>query len=373
MSALLFLAVALAPVYLFPSGVPQPTDWVFVVFIISMLVWTTIARRSIRWTTLDLAVWSFAAWTLLVSLVWSLMTSDSAFLVYPSYYIYNAIVVTALGVYLRVTQHGHKWLTYGFIVSLYIVGIGALFDMLLGVRVTSTLNNPNQLAFYCLLAICAISIARNFSLSGSLVTQVSIGLGVTALVASASAAGTFSLALVAAGYALANGLRLTRVLSILVGFAGVFAIAFIIDYTLEGAVQENISTMWDRALIKAPLIAEQRNYDRILAFLEHWLVGAGEGSYDRFGRYGGTTEIHSTFGNIFFAYGVVGLLLFFATLMSACKRATVAQILVLLAPLMYGVTHMGLRFTAFWILLALLHFHANHRFTQSTHRSIKSN
>jgi hypothetical protein len=99
---------------------------------------------------------------------------------------------------------------------------------------------------------------------------------------------------------------------------------------------------------------EGRFYDRIIDNPQYWVFGAGEGAYDRF-----TTiedklkEIHSSFGAVFFSYGFVGFVLFFAALaMMFGKSVTAWAYAVPVA--MYSITHNGLRFTSFWLFLAFV-------------------
>lgn len=100
-------------------------------------------------------------------------------------------------------------------------------------------------------------------------------------------------------------------------------------------------------------IGEERNYDRILAFPEYTLVGAGEGHLDRFYPYD-KNEIHSSLGNLLFAYGVPGIALFMALLYSVLRSSPPPIWFVVSGPIVYSLTHMGLRTTLFWIFLAIV-------------------
>ena len=80
---------------------------------------------------------------------------------------------------------------------------------------------------------------------------------------------------------------------------------------------------------------------------------SGEGSAERFPGYG-KHEIHSSFGNLLFSYGAVGLALFLLLLWRALRNAPVYIWLIMAAPLTYSTTHMGLRSTAFWFLVVFV-------------------
>ena len=73
----------------------------------------------------------------------------------------------------------------------------------------------------------------------------------------------------------------------------------------------------------------------------------------RFGR-NLTMEIHSTPATALFSYGVIGLTSFLAMLVLAGRRGEFGYWMIIAAPLAYSMTHMGLRFTLFWLLIALI-------------------
>jgi len=100
---------------------------------------------------------------------------------------------------------------------------------------------------------------------------------------------------------------------------------------------------------------EIRNYNRIAEYYEYTVLGAGEGDLDRFRQsYGANLEIHSSIGTVFFSYGVIGLTLFILFLGNLAFRAKLAMGIYLIPALVYGLTHQGLRFSFFWLLIGCL-------------------
>jgi len=98
---------------------------------------------------------------------------------------------------------------------------------------------------------------------------------------------------------------------------------------------------------------EYRGYDRITNHPGYLILGAGEGAYGRFDTYIENHEIHSSIGTIVFCYGIPGTVLFFLFLFSLIKQMPWAYFVYLFPVFAYGITHMGLRFTIFWIALAM--------------------
>jgi hypothetical protein len=94
-----------------------------------------------------------------------------------------------------------------------------------------------------------------------------------------------------------------------------------------------------------------RGYDRIWLTPEYLIAGAGEGAFNRFSN---NNEMHSTFGTILFSYGLPGAALFLLVLWIIFRRAPPRYLVYFVPVCLYGITHQGLRFTQFWIFLALV-------------------
>ena len=98
-----------------------------------------------------------------------------------------------------------------------------------------------------------------------------------------------------------------------------------------------------------------RGYIRIWYYPEYIVVGAGEGALYRFAENSDPDhELHSTVGTILFSYGVIGLITFGAAILCLYRMSTDGRFLYLLPPLLYGLTHQGLRFSFFWLLLSVI-------------------
>jgi hypothetical protein len=137
-----------------------------------------------------------------------------------------------------------------------------------------------------------------------------------------------------------------------------FGLAAALILTLEGAATRYISNLqtvsaieyrYERALQRGNEL-EVRGYDRIWKYPQYVLAGAGEGDYDRFEA---ERELHSSFGTMLFSYGVVGLVLFLAVLYQSLRSTPLLVKIYVLSVLLYGLTHQGLRFSWFWMLLGI--------------------
>ena len=100
-----------------------------------------------------------------------------------------------------------------------------------------------------------------------------------------------------------------------------------------------------------------RGFDRIWNQPEYLIFGAGEGLNDRFTAvYKG--EIHSTFFNILFSYGLAGVLLiliaFFGIIKANHKKD---KFIIFLCLFIFSLGHMTLRIPLFWIAITCLYFY----------------
>lgn len=338
----------LMPLYVFPSGLPQPDDAMIVLIApIALSVWNgRLERSTVR--IVRALVW-FTLWVILVDLTWIILLSNWGLDArYPLFYVFNALVF--LIVLVLNAKYGELFLR----LTLYCVYISIIFQTLASLALRSSsrgtvfFENPNQLGYYALLAACVIALLQPRLKFGLI--KAGIGLSCCGY-----------LALTSASRAAVAGVAIL-VLLVMFSSPRVIIVGTLLALTLflvGGPVANAVDTMQNR--ISTPRgdddlsFFEQRGYDRIWTNREYLLLGAGEGAKDRFTE---TTvikhaEIHSSVGTIFFSYGFVGLVLFSIFLWRLIRTADPRTVLILVPPLAYTAAHQGLRFTLLWVLLAL--------------------
>ena len=101
--------------------------------------------------------------------------------------------------------------------------------------------------------------------------------------------------------------------------------------------------------------AAGRGYDRLIENPHYLIFGAGEGAFYRFGI--GEQEIHSGLATLLFSYGIVGFAFFVLFLSAVFYKLPLQYTLLLLFILLFGITHQNIRFSYFWIFLAIAHTH----------------
>jgi len=340
--------VLLIPLYLFSSGLPQPSDFLLLLILpLAFQGWSgrlyASAARAIR-----VLLW-FTIWVIVVDFGWAALTGRWALLtgytLYPLFYVFNLGIFTAAAilhkrfrdVFLRVTVYS----IYAGVVLQVIASFLIRSDQIRG---TMFFNNPNQLGYYALLAATLIVLAGRKLQFGTL--RLAVGL-----------TGCAYLGLLSASRASLGGIAVLVALTLfsdlrVIVFASVAAIAMI---SVGGPVSNALDESAKRLEGKHNGIgfAEERGYDRVWQFKEYMIVGAGEGDNGRFDPPQHEHELHSSFATVAFCYGVLGAVLFSIFGWLVLRGATF-RVGVMLAPVaIYMTAHQGLRFTLLWVLLSV--------------------
>lgn len=342
--------VFLVPFYVFKSGLPQPGD-VFVLVLVPVVLATwngRLPRPSLL--VLKPLLW-FTVWVFLVNVGWALSTGrlglvgPNTFLMYPTYYLYNAFIfLVVLVLYRRHTDVFLRLTLYIVYASIALLVASSLVSPS-SLRGSLFFNNPNQLGYYTLLAACLV-VLLHWRLRLSLIASS------TALVSCAY------LALVSASRSSAAGIGILFALLVfsnprVIVLVSLAAVALLFA---GGPVADALDASQQRAMRAHDVsFFDERGYDRIWEHAHYLFFGAGEGGFWRFAETSRVRnmEIHSSIGTIVFSYGLIGSLLFVWFCWRVVRGAPLRMTLVLLPPLLYSVAHQGLRFTVLWVLLAI--------------------
>jgi hypothetical protein len=244
--------------------------------------------------------------------------------------------------FLRVTA-------YSTIASLVFQATVSFFYSRGGLRGSVLFNNPNQLGYYALLSATVLVLLQNrVRMRPTLIAATLLVAAYLATLASSKSA-LLGMAILF-GLALFQKIRTVLILSVLAGVA---------ISTLQ-PIQQAINNAEYR--IENDTHHEfflERGYDRILNNPEYWITGAGEGYFGRFSSSTliGSAEIHSSYGTIFFCYGILGSLVFLFFLYQLFKGVPFRRAIIMVPAGAYSVVHQGLRFTLLWMVLALVTCH----------------
>ena len=348
-SCLFVLGLSVFPIYLFPSGRPQLAHIVFMAF-----AFLSLERKSANWH-------SGNAYLLLIILSVLILIRQSCFVVsenidvlLPCLYIfYNVFVFIAVNNYM--SNHGLSALRPAVLISILIAVLGVVtsgFSLVasedVGYRAIGTFNNPNQLAYYsiCLLGIATILFLRQgiSKFEFALVFVGCVFLSVLSLSKAAMVSIIFYLVI------FLRWREFKRFIPILLIF--LIAVSLLLaNFNIEDLKLFNrlaqIGSDGDDNMMA-------RGYGVLFDPDIRIIFGWGEGYVERVIGH----EVHSTIGNVLISYGLPGFFLFVAFLLLVFHRlfkhlGLVGAIGVMLPVMLYGLTHNGVRFSLFWIYLAV--------------------
>ena len=349
--------------YVFPSGNPQPADFLLLLTIAATLLiaWRKLPNES----GLYVAVGLFVGWIVLVNGIWYFIDPDFRFVRKTSFYLYNALVLVFV-----VTAGYHDFQRLKTVIWWSCV-IALLAQLLYlefvfhgaGKRATGTFNNPNQLGYWALVVMACLALVKERSPLG-LLDCLALGAGFYIVMLSLSKAASISGMLLillivtfcrcqrGVGFLLAGALALGLSYQIAAGglverFMGFEAVANL-NSRLSG-----IGNSQDDNLM-------HRGYVRLIQNPQYLAFGAGEGAFERLTQDSKAQhkEFHSTFGTILMSYGLVGLTLFGLLLFVIFGRAPLASIAYLGPVMLFSITHVGVRSSEFWVFLALAYAQA---------------
>lgn len=350
----------LKPFYFWSSGLPQISDFIFVLL---MIIFLMVKRTTfLKITNKQLILWAclFVFYSVAVNLIWSIILSTSDMLLPSIYLIYNLLVY--LLVFIMIKIYGMKLIEVSFYSSYISILIQTLYLVIqggfLGTRNTGAFNNPNQLGYYGLLMGSFFVFCSN----KKNINKVIIGLllGLILVFTSLSKAAILSYIGLISVYLVINFFNKETAKKIIISLLLLFGVSLLVDYTTdflqESILLESVENRISGIGNDNDDSLEGRGYDRITNYPKYWLFGAGEGEFARFSGFLSGFELHSTLANIQVSYGIIGLLFFLLFLYRVIKQDTSKNVLIILFIMLYGLTHNGLRNSLFWILLSMMSF-----------------
>lgn len=348
--AVWFLFLWSIPFYFGPSGLPQPGN-VLLLPLLPLAVGGWNGRFEVRALRFLRALILFVGWVWIINYGWGLVTerlSLSTFGHVPLYYTFNTIMVFIALVLAR--RHGENFFRVTFYatltVSLFLVAASRVYRGEGGIRASLFFNNPNQLGYWSLLAATTIVVCHR-----------NVRLGIVRTLAGLLA--SVYLAVLSGSRAAVGGILILSLLLVVSSprVLIVAAVASLALLVLGGDPADALDPQGLRALqrgSRGTSFSDERAYSRIWEFKEYVLIGAGESANDRFVHEGQhEREIHSTVGTVIFSYGVIGFVLFTQLCLRLIRGLNVRTAILLLPVMMYSVAHQGLRFSMFWIVIAL--------------------
>ncbi len=344
-AALLWLLIVCTPFPLGQTGSIQLSH-----ILLSVLVIIAITRPVV----LDLPVivlllWiAFASYVLSVGMIWASLLGDFEPLIYALPIALG--VATFFIVLLELRRNAPRVITIlrnACLISLLLQGALLVVGQwdLTSARGTLFFANPNQLAYFALLAGSIFFACHHLRNDGSVAMMFAMSILTSGLLLfSRSKAGIVALAFLLV-LAVARQQRGRIVVLPSIALITLAALPQLFEFFTEIVpTLLQIGSEQDESLAG-------RGYDRIWRFPQYLFFGAGEGAFQRF-RSMYDVEIHSTLGSLIFSYGLVGAGLALLALVASIGRS-LAGFLYLGPVMIYGLAHNGIRQPLLWVLLAV--------------------
>jgi hypothetical protein len=347
-SCILFIGIALLPIYFSASGGVQASHAVLAIFsIFSILI-------SLK--TYQNWLFIFMALVVVVALREFFYIGSSGNFNYSLpilYWIFNFLFCLAIYFWIYSDQKNIIIIKYASLLSIIIALVGIfIFGFSLttndeGIRAIGTFNNPNQLGYF---AVCMSSILLLFKLRSEISTIQYLFFNTVILflaIVSLSKAAMISILFCIFIYFFRIKLTFWTILFIIFSMILFSYLLSTSDLLFINRLQ-SIGDDGDDSFSARGYFAFTKGSDY------QFLWGLGEqGSNNILGH-----EVHSTIFNIFNNYGLVGFVLFFILLLSWVKRVystfgLFGVLGIVGPPMLYGITHNGTRFTLFWLLFSL--------------------
>ncbi|WP_111414442.1 hypothetical protein [Billgrantia lactosivorans] len=352
-AVLLFCGLSLSSLYVFPSGQPQPGDFLLLGFA-GVMSLACLGDERLELSPFALCWLLMVLWVLLVCLGWALVMETMTFFRYSAFFFYNFLVGVALLRFLRVSGDASRILIRNAL-SIALLLSAATVAAQLGtgaIRTTGSFNNPNQLAYFALCGMVALMLLDDFRPPLRPLMLAGLAAAVISILAASSLGALGGALLVGFGWVIANAGKLRYFARLLLVVPLLLTVVLVANLRSDGQVQQNLLTRLERAPVKVERMVEERRFDRLSHFPEYAILGAAEGERQRFAPYH-SDEIHSSFVSMLFSYGIPGLGLFLATIFVALRRAPLYVWAGVAGPLIYSLSHYGLRSTLFWMVLVL--------------------
>lgn len=376
-NACLFIFLCMSAIYIFPSGSPQPADFILLIGIIVSFTTFFLKNRS-DFDPTFLFAGGFALFTFVINITHFLFHPDTIFIKSSLYYLYNvSAFIFIVSLLRRAPALTWQTLYYGLVISILLeLFIVKFFPHLNGSRQTGSFFNPNQLAMWSIFAASILLLLKSYIRLNVFDIFLLLALGYIQTLA-LSKAGLICFGLLTLGIfilpVISNQKKIILIgLSIIVG---VFAL-------YQSSNAENLSWIvenFERVISRLENIGQEsddslegRNYDWIFKYPEYLIFGAGEGGYLRFDSGSKGLELHSGIGVVIFSYGIVGSFLFFGLIYRVLRRNSILVFVLIFIVFLNGLTHQNIRFRYFWIFLALCYTYKEMAYALFTPRTLSN-
>ena len=370
---LLLLFILLRPFYVRASGQVQPADGFLMLYFFCTVYRDFKAEVLVPNIKKNKLFYIFLVFAIMINAFYHKVVPDPRFLFSSLYLIYMGVVVYSYdsGINKGLIDK-IRYILYGNLMIQFLIyssGLGRLYYELWeegATRYMGTFTDPNQFGFYIFIVLLFAYLTKHENADTYLFPITSV-MGIFLVIQSKSLAAFLGLAVL---YTLAllrfigEKFRVNKVILcvmlILTTTGVVYYFIPTSDFRIEDVEYNTVNRIRYKIynVIYADGIKDilrERAAEKIINYPEYFIYGAGEGNYERYYPEP-VNEIHSSFINLFFSYGLIPFAILMGWFKKRLKGLNAVSLVCFITILIESMFLVNYRQALFWVLWITLFY-----------------
>lgn len=370
---LLLLFILLRPFYVRASGQIQPADGFLMLYFFCIVYRDYKAQVLMPNLKKNKLFYIFLVFAVMINAFYHKVVPDPQFIYSSLYLVYMGVLVYSYdsGINKELIDQ-IRYILYANVVIQFLVyfsGLGKAYYELWetgATRYMGTFTDPNQLGFYVFIALVLAYLTKHEKVDTYLFPITSV-MGIFLIIQSKSLSALLGLAVL---YALAflrfisEKFHISKAILCLVLILTASGVGYYfwpssdfrienVEYTTLNRIRYKIYNIIYADGIKD--ILRERAAEKIITYPEYFIYGAGEGNYERYYPEP-INEIHSSFINLFFCYGIIPFTILMAWFKKRLKRLDTVSWICFITIMVESTFLVNYRQALFWILWITLFY-----------------
>ena len=370
---LLLLFILIRPFYVRASGQVQPADGFLMLYFFCTVYRDFKAEVLVPNIKKNKLFYIFLVFAIMINAFYHKVVPDPRFLFSSLYLIYMGVVVYSYdsGINKGLIDK-IRYILYGNLMIQFLIyssGLGRLYYELWeegATRYMGTFTDPNQFGFYIFIVLLFAYLTKHEKVDTYLFPITSV-MGIFLIIQSKSLAAFLGLAVL---YTLAllrfigEKFRVNKVILcvmlILTTTGVVYYFIPTSDFRIEDVEYNTVNRIRYKIynVIYADGIKDilrERAAEKIINYPEYFIYGAGEGNYERYYPEP-VNEIHSSFINLFFSYGLIPFAILMGWFKKRLKGLNAVSLVCFITILIESMFLVNYRQALFWVLWITLFY-----------------
>ena len=370
---LLLLFILLRPFYVRASGQVQPADGFLMLYFFCTVYRDFKAEVLIPNIKKNKLFYIFLVLAIMINAFYHKVVPDPRFLFSSLYLVYMGVVVYSYdsGINKGLIDK-IRYILYGNLMIQFLIyssGLGRLYYELWeegATRYMGTFTDPNQFGFYIFIVLLFAYLTKHEK-ADTYLFPITSAMGIFLIIQSKSLAAFLGLAVL---YALAllrfisEKFRVNKVILCVMLILTTTGVVYYfiptsdfriedVEYTTVNRIRYKIYNVIYADGIKD--ILRERAAEKIINYPEYFIYGAGEGNYERYYPEP-VNEIHSSFINLFFSYGLIPFAILMGWFKKRLKGLNAVSLVCFITILIESMFLVNYRQALFWVLWITLFY-----------------